>query len=456
MLWYVHWVTLLMLGSDCLSRGKTALKFFGACLLLSVFGTANSAAQDAESLRRLSQSPSSPLPDLIYFKGDEEPESVPVRQRPRPDYNALGIRLGSFIFHPTFEARTFYDTNALAASGNPKSDSGIIFSSQLAAISDFNNHELVFEAGISRFEHFNLTSESRTEGRATFSGRLDVRRDIAILAAGSFARRHETRGTSNSPVTAAEPVPYDDFDASLSITKKFNRIEVSAGMAVERRNYHDVRLVGGGSLDQDFRDGNLLISGTRIAYTVQPGFRVFGDARYNWRRYDNLSGLNSDSQGYNLLAGFEFTLSSLMRGDIGIGYLEQSYDTAKDATGLSYSANLIWTPTPLITANFEGRRTVSETGIGGAIGRIDTTFGVVVDYEFRRNLIISPSIDFLHEDYAGISRSDWVVEPKLRIDRLINRYFSVGAEYAYTHRSSNIGANDFDRHIVSVNAQAKF
>ncbi len=445
-----------MSGPGRKSWGKEALTLFGASLLLLLFCAANAIAQDADRLLRLNQSPSSPLPNLIYFSGEEEPEAIPVRQRPHPDYNAPGIRLGSFIFHPALESATVYDSNVLAAPGNAQSDRTIVFSGNLKAQSEFNNHALNFEAGFTRFQHFDLTSESRTEAKAVVSGRLDIRRDLIVLAAASVARRHESRGTSNSPALAAEPVPYDDFDASVSVTKDFNRVEVSVGVAVEHRDYHDVRQIGGGTLDQDFRDGNLFITGGRFAYTVRPGFRVFGDARYNFRRYENLSGLNSDSQGYNLLAGVEFTLSNLMRGDIGVGYLDQSYDSASDATGLSYAANLIWTPTPLITAELKGRRFVSETGIAGALGRIDSTLGVAVDYEFRRNLIISPSIDFTHEDYAGAARADWIVQPKLRVDRLINRYFSIGALYEYTRRASNIGANEYDRHIVGVNAQAKF
>lgn len=415
-------------------------------------------AQETPSLKGLYQSPSSPLPNLRYFDTNEEVEAMPVRQRSRPEYNAKGIRYSSFLFFPSLTVSPFYDSNIFAAPSDPQSDFGVIIQPSLFAQSDWNNHGLRFSLDVNHYEYADLTSESRTDAVALASGRIDVRSDLVVLGAVSAARRHEQRGTSNSPLTAAEPVPYDEFDASFSIDKAFNRFDVYFGAAAEYRNYYDVGMVGGGTLDQDFRDGTYVVVGGRVAYLMKQGIRVFGDARYNWRRYDNLAGVNANSEGYNLLAGVEFTLTSLMRGEVGIGYMQQTYEGIgqSDASGLKYTANLTWNATPLMTFTFKGERAVEETGLAASAGRIDSSLEVVLDYELRRNVIVSPSIGFTNEEYAGISRTDNVFYPGLKIDYLINRNFSVGGEYAYTVRKSSVSANDFDRHFVSLNAQAKF
>ena len=420
--------------------------------------TVNVRAQDTSSLRSLYQSPSAPLPNMRYFTITEAPESLPVRQRAREEYNAGGLRYSSFLFFPGMTVTPFYDSNIFASPTAQQSGTGMIFSPRLSVESEWNNHQLSANLQVDHFQHFEETSETRTDAQAVLSGRVDVRRDLAVYAALSAGRQHEQRGTSNSPATAAEPVPYDEFDAALSMTKSFNRLDVSAGVTGEYRNYHDVRAVGGGTLDQDFRDGTYLSVGGRVAYLMRPGIRVFGDARYNWRRYNNQPGVNADSHGYNLLAGLEFTLTTLMRGEIGIGYLGQTYEGAglSDATGVKYSANLIWNPTPLMTMTFKGDRKVEETGIAGAAGRIDSNIEVTLDYELRRNLIISPSIGLAHEDYAGSGRRDYVFNPQLNIDYSLNRNFTVGAGYSFTLRESNFAGSDYDRHYVSVNAQAKF
>ena len=110
----------------------------------------------------------------------------------------------------------------------------------------------------------------------------------------------------------------------------------------------------------------------------------------------------------------------------------------------------------MATVTIGGRRTVDETALALSPGRIDSTGYVRIDYELRRNFIVSPSFNVVYEDYTGIARDDWVVEPSLRLDYLINRHFSVGARYIYTNRDSNVNLNDFERHIVGINAKAEF
>lgn len=432
---------------------------FASLLWLSILLIVSSVkAQDTSSLKSLHQSPSSPLPNMRYFTITDEPESLPVRQRANEEYDAGGLRYSSFLFFPSITATPFYDSNVYATQTMQRSSTGVIFLPRLTVESDWNNHQVSLDLLADHFQFFEESSETRTNARATLSGRLDVRQDMAAFAAVSAARQHEQRGTSNQPSNAAEPVPYDEFDAALSVVKSFNRVDISAGVTGEYRDYHDVPAVGGGTLSQDYRDGIYVSVGGRIAYLMKPGIRIFGDARYNWRQYKNQPGVNADSHGYNLLAGLEFTLTTLMRGEIGIGYLGQTYEGAGfgEATGIKYSANLIWNPTPLMTVTLNGERKVDETGLTGSPGRTDSSIDVTLDYELRRNLIVSPSIAFTHEDYVGSSRRDNVFNSQLNIDYLINRNFSIGAGYSYTVRDSNFPGNDYDRHYVSVNAQAKF
>ena len=110
----------------------------------------------------------------------------------------------------------------------------------------------------------------------------------------------------------------------------------------------------------------------------------------------------------------------------------------------------------MITVTVGGRRKVDETALATSPGRLDASGYAKIDYELRRNIIVSPSINIVYEDYNGIPREDWVVVPGLRLDYLVNRHFSVGARYVYTSRDSNVNVNDFDRHIAGINAKAQF
>ena len=109
-----------------------------------------------------------------------------------------------------------------------------------------------------------------------------------------------------------------------------------------------------------------------------------------------------------------------------------------------------------MTVTLKGNRSVDESGLAGSPARVDSNVEVTLDYELRRNLIVSPSIAYSHEDYPGSSRIDNVFAPELKIDYLVNRNLTLGLGYTYVLRESNVSGVGYDKHYVGVNAQAKF
>ena len=71
-----------------------------------------------------------------------------------------------------------------------------------------------------------------------------------------------------------------------------------SGVAYDYQNYDDVKSIFGTNIDQDYRDGDVIETGGRVSYLISPGYRVFGDFRYNWRDYNDDGG---DSDGWRAL-----------------------------------------------------------------------------------------------------------------------------------------------------------
>lgn len=74
------------------------------------------------------------------------PEAVSVADRPRPDFDPLGIRGGTFIFHPTLGVSETYDNNIFATPTRDKSDLYTTETPGLSVLSDWNRHALAFNA----------------------------------------------------------------------------------------------------------------------------------------------------------------------------------------------------------------------------------------------------------------------------------------------------------------------
>ncbi|GEM_PF-2235025 len=370
--------------------------------------------------------------------------------------DGIGLHAGSYWLFPTVEAGYFFDSNPLARSHDKKSSNGLYTAANVEAKSDFSRHALNFYGGVEHYEYLDVSGQSHTNGYGGTDFRIDVRRDLVILGGVDGGYFHETLDDVNTPENADEPIPYTELAGWGSINKAFNRIAVSLGAAYSTLDYSSVKAKGGGRLDQDYRDSEILVGGGRLSYLFSPGYRIFGDFRYNDRHYRNAT--DDDSHGYRALGGVAFEITRLLAGEVGLGYMWQDYDRSSEGTrdGFSYHLGLTWTPTPLITVNLDGDRMIADSSIEDDPSRIATTLGASIDYEFRRNIIISPAFAIANNDYSHSSNDNTSYEAGLDVEYYLNRHLAVGANYNYLKRDYKMDASDYDRHLVGVNAKARF
>jgi hypothetical protein len=237
------------------------------------------------------------------------------------------------------------------------------------------------------------------------------------------------------------------------LDKTFNWLAVSADVAYHTADYEDVRALGGGTLDQDFRDGDIFVVGGRAGYIFSPGYSIFVDAHYNDRNYD--TGFN-DSTGWRVLSGVEFEITNLLTGEVGAGYMQQDFDTGDEVSDFSYHAGLIWKPTPLMTVRLAGDRYVGESSLAGSPGPIATTVFTAIDYEVLRTLVGTPFAGIAFQDYISSSIDAQSIFAGIGADYDVNRFLSIGFDYRFEDVDYSGGGVDYDRHFVGVNATAYF
>jgi hypothetical protein len=384
-------------------------------------------------------------------------EEQTVRERSRPEYDPLGIGVGPWMVYSSILAGVAYDSNVFKTP-NPTDDFVFLLAPEINAQSQFSRHKLDFKFNVNNYTYADNSSENRTDVLGRLDGRIDILSDLAVNFELGGAYLHEDRGSSNTPGAAADPVAYSLFDANADIVKTFNRLRITTGASVERYNYHDVDAIGGGKIDQDFRDGLIYQIIGDAAFQFSPGYAVFATVEGNWRDFDSVGVNNRDSQGYRVYGGLEMELTRLVSGRFGAGVLGQNYDNAlfTDIHGYTYKANITWTPTALMTVTLQGDRVVSETSLAGVSGRIDSTLELIVDYEVLRNVILSPSVGFALEEFEGSPREDKTYSAGVKVDYLVNRYLAVGASYDFATKDSNVAGVDYDRHVVAATIRAQF
>ncbi|MFZ4763275.1 MAG: outer membrane beta-barrel protein [Alphaproteobacteria bacterium] len=379
-----------------------------------------------------------------------------VTSKARPDYDAAGVRVGSLLFFPSIDLGVKYNDNIYATNTNEQND--VIYSIAPSAVlrSDTANH--MFEIGTKAdVAYFSDNSDEDFYDWSVFSGgRLDVTRNTSFKAGASYNREHEDRSSPNA-AAGTKPTKYDQTGAQLGFNHKFNRFGVELGGDYSNFDYKDSRGIAGAVIDQDYRDRNSYKVEGRALYEIQEGYNAFLKAAYNNQDYNNAAAvIDRGSDGYVVEVGSKIELGELAFADLGVGYLQQNYDRKQfnDISGLSVTADAYWNVTQMDTITAKLHRSVAETTVAGASGTTITSFGLGIDHELMRNVILSAGADYSHSQYEGLTREDDVYGITLGGKYLINRNLSVGAEYKYDDRSSDKAVDEFSRNTFLVNLKA--
>jgi hypothetical protein len=372
------------------------------------------------------------------------------------EYSPVGARVGTFFFYPSVTTDFVFDDNVFSANVNKTSDMVLETTGQLLVRSDMPRHKLDFEFSVKNLTYLDNSSENHTEFSGGSLWRIDVDRSFNIAGTLQAARLYEGRGSAEAPgvAVAAEPTAYVKLEGSASLNKSFNRLMMSLGGAIQHLNYSDVKAVGGGTIDQDVRDGVIYTAVARASYEFSPGYRMFAHFEGNRRDFKN----NRDSRGVEGRGGVEFEITRLVKGEVSAGYLHQNYLAAglNDINSLAFNASVDWTPTPLMNVSLSARRLVSETTVAGASGRLDSVFGATVDYEVLRNVILSPHASYQIGNYKGVARNDKAVVAGVGAQYLINRYLAAKAFYEYQSRKSNVAGQGYDKNRLGGSLRLQF
>jgi hypothetical protein len=396
------------------------------------------------------------VPVSSVHAGDDEIANTPVRQRRHSDYDPVGVHADAFMFFPSVTVGLQYDSNVFAST-EPVGDWALVTAPQLRILADRSSGIYEIDLGVKHFAYLDFDSQDRTDAHARFRMSRQVRSDVKWDAAFEAARRHELKGDSFALSSAAEPIPYRDLRAETAVTKTFNRLGVMVGGRIRDLAYEDVDTIGGGTLDQSFRDGTIITTTLKPFYEFSPGYRAYARIDLSKRDYAGEGSQERDSQGYDARGGLEFRVTPLIFGSAELGYLSQDYSNPEIPTvdGMSAGARVMWLMTPLMTVSLFAERSVAEMAAPDQEGRLDFSAGAQLDYEILRNLILSLEGVYKNEEFTGTSRSDDIVKLSAKLDYLLSRNFNLGLKYNYIDRSSDNPLYDFDKHVVTLNVTAQ-
>ncbi len=385
-----------------------------------------------------------------------------VASRPRPEYDPLGVRAGSFLIFPQLSAFQGYNSNVFASENDVKDDFFFNLIPAVSVQSDWNRHALNFSSGASYTKYYEFTRQDYTDYFVSGNGRIDITRDAALFLGGGYARQHELPGSPDFQTEAREPTPYDVTNGFGRYVQQFGRFRATLDGAVDYFDYKNGTAENGSSINNNDDDRLVYSGGPRIGYEVYPNYEVFVRAAGNRRAYDDTDGVptpDRSSSGYTAVTGVSLDLGGIVFGEIYAGYLQQFYDNNDFNTigGVDAGLGLTWNATPLTTVTTRVARQVNDTTQTNASGIFTTQAGIDVDHELLRNLILNANFAYVNDDYDSIDRTDNFYVGGIGARYLITRNFNASLGYRFVQRNSSGSddVNDYTRNLVRIGLQAQ-
>jgi hypothetical protein len=382
--------------------------------------------------------------------------AVPQGSRVADLYQPYGFDAGAFTILPALTGGIALDDNVFATNADRQSDWAYLIRSELLARSKWSRHAVHAHAWVERKVYSRFSSEDQTNAGADLSGRVDVASDLTVQGQLKYARLHEDRGVAGSALFRFDrPVAFDAWSGAATVTKRFNRLWVAAGAAVDDLRYV-TPTVAGVPADQGYRSGVIETFKGRVGYEVSPLTSVFVEAGLNRRRFEDPT---YNSTGYRTVVGVLFEPSALTKGELYGGHMSQDYESIgfHKVSTWTYGGTLSWLVTPLTTISFDGARTATASDYAGGVSLIETAAGLRIEHELLRNLVLAAGVSYVVDQFLGTTREDAYWRPVFGVRYFFNRHLVAALDYrGIAFASDGAEIQNYVRNLFLLSLTARY
>jgi hypothetical protein len=382
-----------------------------------------------------------------------------VRDRPRPELDPPGMRLGALTATASLTGGYEHDDNIYATKTNETSDDIITLQPALTLETDWSRHGLAVDADMDIARYADNDSEDRDDWRISSRGFIDLARGRLSASVG-HADQTESRTSPEDTVNGvltAEPNEYSLDEARLEWLYAPSRFSVRPVLEYQKTDFDDNTDRNGAPVNNDDRDNDVIRASIRQAYDVSDDYGLFVELAATNTDYDQKvddDGFERSSDAAEVLAGATVDITGKAYGEAYLGYRSWNFDDPRydNIDGLAFGLDMSWNLTGLTTLTLQAEQAVEATTFEDASGIDRSTFGATIDHELLRNLIVSALAEFSTEDFDGIDRDDDVFTAGISARYMLNRYLYVhlGVDHAARDSSGTQQADDDEYDINTV------
>lgn len=402
---------------------------------------AASAEAQAQHTTTQAQQSSSVLVDEAIPDNFDRGRNVSVLERPHPDYDPLDIQAGNFSIAPQVQAGAGATSNVYLTNVNRRSDAFLLVSPSVAVSSDLATGALNFSASGTGRRFISNPRRNETTFDLRGLGSKDIGEYFSVTGEAQYARIYESPDSGAIDPTLAIQSTY--HRSYFNLRGQYTAGRARAIVALDRMgiNFSNLNLPTG-VIDQQYRNRTISRATGEVQYALSPSLSLYAQAvadrtKYEHRLDDGTA--NRSSNGLRLLGGTNFDLAGVVRGKLGVGYIQRNYDASryKDAKGVSVEAEVEYFPSELTTIGLRLGRTLEDTNISNSAAFFSNRAEVRVDREARDNIVVSGLFQYINQKYVGTRLTSNYYGPTGMVRYLVSRFITVNASTSYYRRSSS-------------------
>lgn len=366
--------------------------------------------------------------------------NLSVIERPRPDYDPLGLRIGSFLAFPALALTVAGTDNAYLTAASRKSDLFGRVTPSLDLRSDWGRHmiDLSAQGTFARYAGQPLLDRDTWDVRSI--GRLDVGDFGTLVVEGRASKLQEDPFTSQSDASLAILSSYRRDDATVRAQREVGRTRFVASVEATKLRFSDVRFTDGETLSQAQRNRSLVTGTAQAEYALSPGAVLLARVAYTGTDYDRAladGGPNRDAGTLQVLGGLNVDLPDFIRGTAQIGYTRKDYRASSYGSvgGVSAEVKLQYFLSDIMNFDVDARRSLEDAATSDNNPYFETMVSVGADRSLRENIIASIKAGVGNQAYVGSPIKYDIVQISGTLKYLVSRLVSLRLDAGYGKRT---------------------
>ena len=272
---------------------------------------------------------------------------------------------------------------------------------------------------------------------------------------------------SSAPIGVSLTNPYDQYTATATATKVFNRGILTLSASAAQTDYQFTQNSGSTAFtaytSKTFRENG--------SFWLGPVIYAYSTGSFSMRNQEELVNPNSDA--YKVEGGLGTRQFGLFRSSIYFGYQGANSDGAASTGGLTYGGKISYYPTLAWTITAGLDETINHAPLGAAASNLAlnvnapeqiplssstriTTASLQSQYQISSQWSATGNFSYTQIDFYGSPElnNDWQVGATLNYE--IWRNMTLSWEYQYTDILSNVPGNSARRNFVMMSANYRF